>query len=83
MRSPTEKITLIEILSIAIAGFFGLLAMVQGYLTLMLLTFYLVCVSLICDALIYWQKGHTAHTGKQVLRAAVIFIFTTYILIRL
>ncbi|WP_068673879.1 hypothetical protein [Oceanobacillus sp. Castelsardo] len=78
MRSPLEKFTLIEILSIGIAAVVGLFAMIQGYLILLFLTFYLIAISLICEAFIFLQRRDTAHAGKQLVRAICILIFITY-----
>lgn len=83
MRSPMEKFTLIEIISIGIGSILGLFAMIQGYLILLLLTFYLIAISLICEAFIFLHKRDTAHAGKQIVRAVCIFIFITYMIFQI
>lgn len=83
MKSPLEKFTLVEILSIGIAAVVGLFAMIQGYLILLFITFFFIAISLVCEAFIFLHKKDTAHAGKQLVRAVCIFIFITYMIFQI
>lgn len=80
MRHPYEKFARIELISLVIVILFGLIALIQGFLVLIFLCLYLISLSLVCDALLnlYLRNPHQA--GKQIIRAAMLFIFATYLI---
>ncbi|WP_100009830.1 hypothetical protein [Lentibacillus sediminis] len=83
MRHPYEKIIRIELLAVACVILIGVFALFQGILLLVFLSFYLLALSLVCDALVDWYGGDTLKAGKQVLRAVMILLFTTFLLFHL
>ncbi|PAV31414.1 hypothetical protein CIL05_01805 [Virgibacillus profundi] len=80
MRHPFEKFIRLELLSIVCVILFGLIALIQGYLLLIFLSLYLLAIGLLCNAMIEWYTHQSASAGKQVLRAIMIFLFTTYLM---
>ncbi|MFC3038634.1 hypothetical protein ACFOGI_00015 [Virgibacillus xinjiangensis] len=83
MRHPYEKLVRMELAAIAAVILFGVIALIQGFLLLILLAFYLLAFSLLCEAMLLWQTGNTPEAGKQGLRAMLLFIFVTYLFFRL
>lgn len=83
MRHPYERLIRIEITSISLAAFIGLFAFIQSYTLLIFLSVYLLALSLVCGALIDWSTHQKTQAIKQFLRAIVLFILTTYLLIKI
>ncbi|MFD2044376.1 hypothetical protein ACFSTA_09545 [Ornithinibacillus salinisoli] len=83
MRHPYEKFIIGELASIGLAIILGLIAIIQGLLILIILSFYLIAVSLLCDGLIALHTFNQVHASKQFVRALVIFLLATFCLIAL
>ena len=83
MRHPYEKFIHIEMMALLSVIIIGLIALIQGYLILIYLCLYLIALSLVCDALVHWYTNQTTHSVKQILRAILIFVITTYLLFSL
>lgn len=83
MRSSLEKVAIMEVIAIFLAFIIGLFAMIQGYLLLILLTLFLISLSLVCEAFVFSQKRQSQHAIKQIIRAVCIFLFVTYLLFQI
>ncbi|GAB3048151.1 hypothetical protein [Virgibacillus ainsalahensis] len=83
MRHPYEKFMRIELIAIACVVLFGVIALIQGFLIFILLCFYLLALSIFCDAMILLYLHNPPQAGKQFLRAVMVFIFTTYLFFHL
>lgn len=79
MNHPYGKFIKIELLLIACTVLFGLVALFQGYLFLVLVSFYLIAGSLLCDALVSLKSNHTAEAGKQITRALMLVLLVTFV----
>ncbi|HEX6594007.1 MAG TPA: hypothetical protein VF095_05405 [Bacillota bacterium] len=82
MWHPYERFIQIELLSIGIATILCIFAVFQGYFFILALTMYMIVLSLICDTVISLYTYQTTHAGKQLLRALIIFLLTTYFLFK-
>ncbi|OZU88485.1 hypothetical protein CIL03_12635 [Virgibacillus indicus] len=80
MRHPYGKFIRVEVISLVCLIFIGLIALIQGYLLLIYFSLYLLAIGLITDAMIEWYSHQTAKAGKQVIRAVMLFLFTTYLI---
>ncbi|MCG1030309.1 hypothetical protein J5S49_18650 [Virgibacillus halodenitrificans] len=83
MRHPYTRLIRLEIISIICALIIGTLALIKGFITLIFLCVYLISLSLIVDALIHIHTNQAPLAAKQVLRAILLFIFTTYFIFKL
>lgn len=82
MRHPAEKFNQIELISLITAIFSGFLAIIQGYLLLLFLSLYFISLSIAANALVEWTTYQKLSAGKQLARAALLFILTTYLLFK-
>lgn len=83
MRHPYRKIVQMEFISLLFAFLIGFSALIAGYMILLFLSIYLIVLSLVCDAMILMYTRHPVEAGKQAVRSAMLFIFTTYFIFRL
>ena len=83
MRHPYGKFIRIEVISLACLIFIGFIALIQGYLLLIYFCFYLLAIGLITDAVIEWYSHQSAKAGKQIIRAVMLFLLTTYLIFTL
>lgn len=83
MRHPYEKFIRIELFSIGFAVFLGVFAFIQGYMILMFVSFYLISISLIAEAMVAWSTFHKQQAIKSVCRALLIFLLVTYLFFQL
>lgn len=81
MDHPYLKLIRIEILSLLFGSFLGLFAIVQNYRILLFFSLYLIVISLICNALIASYMSKKAEVLKQLIRAILLFVITTYFII--
>jgi hypothetical protein len=80
MRHPHEKFIRLELLAILLAVIIGIIALLKGFLLVMVLTLYLITFSMIFGALVEWNTRQTNQAGVHFLQAALLFVFTTYLL---
>lgn len=83
MRHPYEKFMRIELFSIAIAVVLGMVAFIKSYTLLLFVSFYLIAISLIAEAIISWSTFHKEQAIKSMGRAILIFLLTSYLLVYL
>ena len=83
MRNPYEKFIRIELISLVIVILISLIALIQGLFILVFFCFYLISLSLVCDALLHLYFRNSQQAGKQILRAVMLFILATYLLFAL
>lgn len=81
MKHPYEKFIRIELLTIGLAGLIGIVALVKGYLISVLICLYLITLSLLAEAMIALSTHQRVQGIKQLVRAAIIFILTSYLLL--
>ncbi len=82
MRHPYEKFILGELISIGLALLFGLIALIRGSFPLLMLSLFLLVISLICTGVIFLYSNRSTEAGKQILRAAILFLLIIYLIIR-
>lgn len=80
MRHPYEKFIRIELAAIALAILIGIIVLIKGYLILLFACFYLLVISLLSEAMIAWFTQNKVQSGKQIIRALIIFSLTTYLI---
>lgn len=80
MRHPYEKFIRIELIAILIAILIGVIVLIKGYLILVFVCLYLLVLSLLAEAMIAWSTHQKFQSGKQLVRAAIIFILATYMI---
>ena len=83
MRHPYEKFIKMELIFILCAVLFGLVALIQGYIFLVLMSMILITISLFFDALIHWYSHRSADAGKQILRAVLLLCFIIFLIFHL
>jgi hypothetical protein len=81
MRHPYEKFIRGELVAIGLALLFGLIALIQGIFLLIILCLYCIAASLAFDGLIGMNMRNQTHGVKQLLRALLLFLFATFLLI--
>lgn len=81
MNHPYLKLTRIEMLSLLFGLLLGIFAIVQSYRILLFLCLYLIVFSLICSAFIASYMNKRAEVVKQLIRAILLFVITTYFII--
>ncbi|WP_096272812.1 hypothetical protein [Paucisalibacillus globulus] len=81
MRHPYEKFIRGELVAIGLALLFGLIALIQGIFLLIILCLYCIAVSLAFDGLIGMNMRNQTHGVKQLVRALLLFLFATFLLI--
>lgn len=78
MKHPYEKIMRIELFSLGLSIFIGLIALIQSSILFILVSFYLAAISLACDAFNHNYTSHRRMQGlKQAIRAALLFLLAT------
>lgn len=83
MRHPHDKFIRIELISLAFVVLIGLIALIQGFILILFLGFYLLALGLFCNALIESYSHRTVQAGKQLLRSILIIVFTTFLFFQL
>lgn len=83
MKHPYEKFILIELITLACAAVIGLIALIKGYLFLILFCLFLISISLVCDGMMEWNLYKSIQALKQVARAVLIVLFSIYFLFQL
>ncbi len=80
MHHERDKYNLMSIGSLGLALIIGLFAMIKSFLLLIIISFYLIAVSLICEALLLNISFRQLEGIKQLARALVLIILITYLL---
>jgi type III secretory pathway component EscV len=80
MRHPYEKFVRIELVSIISAFVIGIIALIKGFPILIFICFFLVAISLCAEAIILWFTYQKVDGGKQLIRAMIIFLLTTFLI---
>ncbi|MUK89602.1 hypothetical protein GMD78_14635 [Ornithinibacillus sp. L9] len=83
MRHPYEKFIIAELATIGLAIILAIIAFIQGLLILIVLSLYLIAVSLVCDGLIALNTFKQTHATKQFVRAVAVFLLATFFMIYL
>ncbi|SHG68330.1 hypothetical protein [Ornithinibacillus halophilus] len=81
MRQSFDKFILGEIVAIALAVVVGLFGLIQASTLLIILSIYLISISILCDAMVARFTYNQTHALKQFARAITIFIVGTFLLI--
>ncbi|WP_010531536.1 hypothetical protein [Lentibacillus jeotgali] len=77
MHNPYEKYIRIELLSLALAVVIGLIAIVQGYVIIMLLCVYLLAFSIFSEGLFLLNTNRSTEGIKQVAKAGMLMLLAT------
>lgn len=83
MKHPYQKIIQIEISSAVLGASIGIFAMIKGYYFLLLICFYFIAISFLCEAIVEWYLHNKSYAGKQLFRALILIVFITYLLLKL
>ncbi|SFA97735.1 hypothetical protein SAMN04488072_104270 [Lentibacillus halodurans] len=77
MRSPYEKYIRIELLALALAVIIGLIAIVQGYVIIILLCVYLLAFSMFCEGFLHLNTNKPIDGIKQFVKAGMLMVLAT------
>ncbi|GGJ82989.1 hypothetical protein GCM10007063_01850 [Lentibacillus kapialis] len=77
MRNPYDKYIRMELLTLTLAVVIGLIAIVQGYVIIMLLCVYLLAFSILCEGFLFLNTNHSADGIKQVAKAGMLMLLAT------
>jgi hypothetical protein len=84
MRQTYEKVMQLELISLGLSIILGFIALLQGSVLVILISFYFLAVSLLCDA---YSHQYTTHRqlqgGKQIARACILVILSTALIFHL
>lgn len=83
MRHPYEKILRLELFTLGLSILTGFIALFQASVFLIVISFYLLAISLACDAFIhlYFHMYQREMQGmKQIIRGAVLFLLSTVLI---
>lgn len=83
MRHPYEKFIRIEIICITFVLLVGVFALFKGAALIILMCFFVLALSLFCDALIEYYSHRTPQAAKQLIRAVMIILFSTVLFFQL
>src|SRR5699024_4144062 len=81
MRRSYEKIIFLEHISLTVAIVIGFIALVKSFYILVYLSFYILSLSIACNAIFFWNTYRKTNAIKQLLREAILLLLTTYLLI--
>lgn len=78
LRHPHEKIIRIELIAIGLSFFIGLIALIQASIFFLIIAFYFIVISLVCDAFSHsYTSNRQLQSIKQAIRASILFILAT------
>ncbi|MEI3604263.1 hypothetical protein SPD48_01045 [Pseudogracilibacillus sp. SE30717A] len=80
MQHERDKYNLLSIGSLGLAILIGFIAMIKSTFLLIIVSFYMIAASLICEALLLNISFRQIEGLKQLARAIVLIIFVTYLL---
>lgn len=79
--NPYEKYVRLELVLIIAALLIGLIALLKGFILLLIVSFYLLTGSFFLEVAYEWMRHRKEEAGKQLVRAILLFFFTTYLFI--
>ncbi|MCF3942780.1 hypothetical protein [Oceanobacillus alkalisoli] len=78
MKQTYEKVIQLELLTLGLSVVLGFIALFQSSIFLVIFSFYLLGISLICDAYSHQYTSSRMLQGKkQLIRAAVILLLAS------
>lgn len=77
MRHPYEKLMRIEIIGIISALLLGIFSWATGWFLFFFIACYLLILSMLCNCLILLHIRRQTDALKQMIRAALLFLFIT------
>lgn len=83
MNHPYEKYMRLEIILIITAFIIALFAILKGIILLLFISLYFIIFSFLCEALLEWTSNRMTASGKQLIRAIIMFFVTTYLFFHL
>lgn len=82
MKHPYEKFIIAEMASIFLAILIGLVALLKGFVLLVFIALYCIAISFICEGLVEWSKRQAALAGKHFLRAFIVIVLASYLILK-
>ncbi|HLR62854.1 MAG TPA: hypothetical protein VK097_10475 [Lentibacillus sp.] len=83
MRNQYEKYIRVELLTLALAVVIGLIAIVQGFVIIMLLCVYLLAFSIFCEGFLFLNTNRPADAIKQIAKAGMLMLLATILFLAL
>lgn len=83
MRHPYEKYIRLELITLIIAVFAGIIVLIKGFLFLAIFLIYLVACALCCEAMIELNTHNRNNAFKHFLQAILILVFMSFIVFHL
>lgn len=84
VKQTYEKIMQLELLSLGLSIILGFIALFQASIYFIFISFYLLAISLACDAYSHQYTTHRQLQGKkQLARAVVLILLATSLLFQL
>jgi len=83
MRHPYKRFIKIELFSLILAIMTGLSAIIWTRVIWVILSMYLIAISLLCDGIVAQSTHQHTWAIKQFIRAFLLFILTTLLLFKL
>lgn len=77
MRHPLEKLIRMEIIAMIGGLFVGIFAWITGWIIFLFLACYLFIFSMLSNAFVLLHTHRASDAMKQVIRAALLFLFLT------
>ncbi|QKY70524.1 hypothetical protein [Lentibacillus sp. CBA3610] len=77
MRNPYEKYIRMELLTLALAVVIGLIAILQGYVVIILLSMYLLAFSIFCEGFLQLNTNRGMDGIKQFVKAGMLMLLAT------
>lgn len=78
MKQTYEKVIQIELLTLGLSVVLGFIALFQSSILLVIFSFYLLSISLICDAYSHqYTSARMLQGKKQLIRAVVILLLAS------
>ncbi|GAB4074848.1 hypothetical protein GCM10028778_23510 [Barrientosiimonas marina] len=83
MRNPYENDRRMEMISLALAGIIGPIAIFKGYPVMILFCLFLLAFSILSEGLFYLHINKTPEGIKQFIKAGVLVLLITALFFRL
>lgn len=83
MRHPYEKFIRLELISLILALFAGIIVLIKGFIFLAIVLIYLIACGLCCEAMIELHTHNRNKAFKHFTQAMLIFVFMSYIVFHL
>ncbi|HEY4601766.1 MAG TPA: hypothetical protein VIG73_10910 [Cerasibacillus sp.] len=82
MRHPFERLMLWEMVSLGLAFLFGFIALIRGSFSFMIMTLFLLIISLVCNGMLLLYTNRSPLALKQILRGVLVFIIIVILFIQ-